>query len=114
MRYRIRLEDPNSHHFREVVTHADTEEQAIAAALRLEDKAVGYTLTDEQLAEIQNTPEADRKGSQRGALHMHGQAERYEVVSVKAGLEAPKPPTKKAIAGAEAIRAEATTDGGES
>lgn len=83
-RFRIRLEDPASDEFRVVVTHADTKEEAIAAALRLEDKFVAFSMDDAELAEITKKA-ADGPGHAAGRLHMHNQTEPYEVVSVSGG-----------------------------
>jgi hypothetical protein len=80
--YRIRLEDPESEHFRLVSARADTEEEAIALALRNEVKAVGFAYTPEQLAEEQAVPEEERTGKQRGNLHMHAQSQPFRLVRV--------------------------------
>lgn len=86
-RFRIRLEDPHSSEFRVVVTHADTEEEAVAVALRLEDKYVAFRMDDDELAEIQERAESPLRGARAaaGRLHMHNQAAPYEVVSVSGG-----------------------------
>lgn len=83
-RFRIRLEDPNSDEFRIVVTHAETEEEAVAAALRLEEKYVAFTMDDDELAKVTKKAESGR-GPAAGRLHMHHQSEPYSVVSVSGG-----------------------------
>jgi len=105
-RYRIRLEDPNSEHFRLVTTHADSEAAALANALRNEQKAVGYALPPDELAAIEAKDAADRIGRERGNLFMHRQTEAFKVVSVQEGTGKPATVTKERLADAHAVLAE--------
>ena len=105
-RYRIRLEDPNSEHFRLVTTHADSEAAALANALRNEQKAVGYTLPPADLEAIEAKDPAKRVGRERGNLFMHKQAEPFKVVSVQEGTGKPATVTKERLADAHAVLAE--------
>ena len=105
-RYRIRLEDPNSEHFRLVTTHADSEAAALANALRNEQKAVGYSLPSGDLEAIEAKDPADRKGSERGNLFMHKQTEAFKIVSVQEGTGKPQSVTKDRLIDAMAVLAE--------
>jgi len=81
--YRVRLNDPNSEHFRVVMITAASEEEAIAKCLEREARAVAYQIPEDRLEEILAKPEDERSGAERGALHMHQQAELYEVADVR-------------------------------
>lgn len=85
-RYKVRLDDPDSDEFRVTVLSAKDRNEARALAERRERRFVDYTLTDEQLAAAELSPEeAEEQGVVRpgkAALLLHAQAKPYEVVAV--------------------------------
>lgn len=86
MVYRIRLQDPNSAHYRETLIAAASEEDARAKVAEREGRMVSFRLPDEVLTEVEakeQDPDTDLTGKERGALHTHRQTAPYEVVSVE-------------------------------
>lgn len=98
MLYRIRLDDPASDHFRLVSTRADSPAEALANALRQEDKSVAFRLGDAHRKAIEGKAPHQRSGKERGQLHTHGQSERYAVTRING-----EPVSDDLIAEAEGI-----------
>lgn len=103
MLHRIRLDDTESDHFRLVSTRADSAAEALANALRQEDKTVAFRLSDAEanrLAAKGATP-SGLSGKDRGRLHAHHQSARYAVTRING-----EPVTQDLIAEADRILAD--------
>lgn len=74
-RYRVRLEDPNSEHFRITYINADSPEEAAAKVQAVDADLVAFRLTDEQLNDQDNPPS-------KGQIAVHEQTEPYVLAYV--------------------------------
>lgn len=86
-RFRVRLNDPNSEHFRVTYVTADDADAAVEKAKTLDQKIVAFQLTDEELEQLD--------GLTRGQLAAHNQTVPYELsYVVERGAAVPAPYTE--------------------
>lgn len=89
MAFLVRLEDPDSDHFRETsISGPDiqTKDDARAWCEQRERDLVAYQLPEDELKRIEAIDKASGQvlsGADKGRLHGHRQAKPYKVVSVK-------------------------------
>ncbi len=82
-RYRIRLNDPDSNEFRVYRIRAASEAEALEVIERREQRSVDWRMDDDRLADLEEKEaEGIVTGAERGMLHTHRQASRYEVAEV--------------------------------
>ena len=86
-KYRVRLEDPDSDHYRITSLIAASEEEARAIVERRERRNVEFRLSDEELAEMEDQEAAaerweDLPGRVRAHLHTHRQSEPYRITMI--------------------------------